>query len=473
MNTIIPATEVEFSPLAIDENGSVFTWKNKVFRAIKKEAVGHIKELMSCGLIDELIQKNLFPKTWITEYDLEGYALIIQHEKIEVVSYPYEWAFSMLKDAALAILKVNQIALKYGYQTKDGHGWNIIFDSMTPKFIDLGSFKKITAEEKGWIAYEEFLRAYYYPLKLWSQGCSYFAKVSFLSHQPPRVSDFLFFNPFLRLIGINFFKKIVDNFFIYKRISNVTDQRIIERFPRASSGKLIVWLKNKRALPFLSIDYGRLIKKIEKINDKSSETVWGQYQGEYLCENSEICLSERFNKIIEIIKTINIKSVIELGGNQGVFSEALIKNTKVKQIICTDYDEKAIDILYNRLKNSNLKITPAILDIVFTNNVIFDLKPEKRFVSDVAVMLAVTHHLVLTQHIPLEFIMKVFSRYTKRYAIIEFMPLGLYGGDDKKFPSIPAWYNEEWFKNNFKKYFRLITREQVEKNRVVFVGELY
>ena len=81
----------------------------------------------------------------------------------------------MLKDAADAVLKLNIISNKYGYQTADCHGFNILFDGCTPRFIDLGSLIEIGSQEKNWVAYDEFLRCYYHILLIWSKGKSYYA----------------------------------------------------------------------------------------------------------------------------------------------------------------------------------------------------------------------------------------------------------------------------------------------------------
>ena len=48
------------------------------------------------------------------------------------------------------------------------------------------------------------------------------------------------------------------------------------------------------------------------------------------------------------------------------------------------------------------------------------------------------------------------------------MPLGLYYGDDNNIPSIPDFYTESWFISNLKEFFEIISRNHVEKNRIVF-----
>ena len=155
--------EIELVPISIvNDIGILFTWKNHLFRAIKSSSAKDVQELFDCGLIKELSDNKLFPDSWVSEYMLDGFEFIVEHNKINNVSYPYEWTFSMLKDAAKAVLDVNIISKKYGYETKDCHSFNIVYDGTIPKFVDLGSFISIEPGSKTWKAYEQYLKSYYF-----------------------------------------------------------------------------------------------------------------------------------------------------------------------------------------------------------------------------------------------------------------------------------------------------------------------
>jgi hypothetical protein len=106
-----------------------------------------------------------------------------------------------------------------------------------------------------------------------------------------------------------------------------------------------------------------------------------------------------------------------------------------------------------------------------TEGRIFDRKFSERIKADLVIALAVTHHLLLTQHYSLNFIFKKINELANKYVIIEFMPLGLYGGDLNKIPKVPEYYNVEWFKNRFSLHFILIEEKIIELNRHVFIGK--
>ena len=94
------------------------------------------------GLIAELQARQLIPNTNIAPYELDGYAFILQHEKIKHISGAQEWSFSMLQDAALMQLDVLEVLLKHGFSSQDSHTGNIMFKDNHPVWVDITSFIK-------------------------------------------------------------------------------------------------------------------------------------------------------------------------------------------------------------------------------------------------------------------------------------------------------------------------------------------
>ena len=142
----------------------------------------------------------------------------------------------------------------------------------------------------------------------------------------------------------------------------------------------------------------------------------------------------------------------------------------MKNIIATDYDEEAVDTMYLNNRNSTI-LVPLIYDFIRPNGRIFDKPIQDRIKSDIVMALALTHHLILSQNIDIDYIFKSMRALTYKYIIIEFMPLGLYDGKLYITPKVPPYYTTQWFRDNFEKYFFLITDEQLEVNRHLFVGK--
>lgn len=472
----IPDGEVEFSPFSIiDDFGKVFFWGGQVFRAINIESVNNVKMMFTSGLIPHLIEKGLFVDSRMTDYELEGYGLVIQHELANVVTYPYEWSFSMLKKAGLMVLDLNKNASKYGYQTKDIHPYNVLFFGLTPKFIDLGSFVLISKTSIKYLyTFEEFSRCYFFPLKVWSLGDSYTARrfIQRWKLMAP-IDSYVSY----RLGGrIGLLKKQFFNLwksiYLLQRVRLVYGDLLSVRYQKWSSiFKIINWL----GFPLCISKINSLEKRLGNLMPLKSYSEWGSYhESLYLYDNKPV-LSERLQKIVEIIIKLNPATVTDIAGNQGVLSQVIAGLDGVDQVTCLDYDDEAIDLGYIRVLNSNLpnkNLHFAVINPFYSETNKFESSPDSRFKSDLVLALALTHHLALTQSYSLSYIFTAISKYTRKNVAIEFMPLGLFDSIAQKGNPPPDWYTEEWFTREFEKEFKLIDVVKLEINRILFIGEL-
>ncbi len=167
----IPVQEISDCKLSlVDDIGTLFYWQGRIFRAITPESADFVRALFERGVIAALVSKGLFIESWISDLTLAGYPLLVEHKVVPVVTYPYEWSFSMLKDAALLVLRMNEVLRDYGLQTKDCHGFNILFDGGSPRYVDLGSITTLPPGVRSWRAEEEFVRYYGYALRMWASG---------------------------------------------------------------------------------------------------------------------------------------------------------------------------------------------------------------------------------------------------------------------------------------------------------------
>src|SRR5690606_36588896 len=89
---------------------------------------------------------------------------VIQPTIVPFISYPYEWGFSQLQDAALLTLKIQRLAMKYGMTLKDASAYNVQFVAGRPVFIDTLSFEEYNPAP--WVAYKQFCQHFLAPLAL-------------------------------------------------------------------------------------------------------------------------------------------------------------------------------------------------------------------------------------------------------------------------------------------------------------------
>lgn len=172
----------------------------------------------------------------------------------------------------------------------------------------------------------------------------------------------------------------------------------------------------------------------------------------------------RFIHEIEWINNnTDIESMTEVGANQGFFSYLVATKTQVKKIIATDYDRKAVDVMYQRLKKEKLdcKITPMVMDFVW-----MPLEGLRKFRSDLVVANALTHHLLLGQGMKLHVMVDQLAELTSKYLIVEFMEYGL----NQRKDDLPEWYTLDNFLEGISQKFSVLLVKDTAKGRTMVIG---
>ena len=153
-----------------DPNGFVFTSDGTVYRQVNQSYRLHYVRLIDSGLYDELtLRQLLIPHTEANPHfhqDERAYK-VLRPRQIPFISYPYEWSFSQLKDAALLTLEIQARSLTHKMILKDASAYNIQFLDGKPAFIDTLSFEEY-ADGQAWVAYKQFCQHFLAPLALMS-----------------------------------------------------------------------------------------------------------------------------------------------------------------------------------------------------------------------------------------------------------------------------------------------------------------
>ncbi len=478
MNSFNSPTAAEFTAMTMsgfDDVGQVFFYRGKILRGIYLQHIGRIRQLLKCGLIQELHVRGMFPKTEIAHVSIPDFELTIEHERLHPLVLPSEWTFGMFRDAALTLLEINNIARSFGYETKDAHLYNLCFVATRPIFFDLGSFVPVDRENSGWRGYEGFVRAAWYPLMLSRHGGPLLHRMLMDHCAEHDVSHEEYFR--LRLGGIATWfphpalarvRKVYGKFL---RIGILPEDQILSYFSHIPGAKLIVnMLRNSVFFPYLTANFASLQRSIRRLKSLPNETVWMKYQQELLSDDGLPKLDVRYERICEILAGLKIESAVELGGNMGVLSLALHLRGIARQITCTDSDENAVEKAYELFgRFAQGGCTAAIVDLISNNRSIKVPAVSERLRSDAVVALALTHHLILSQGLSCQMLMQRISDFCTQYALIEFMPLGLWNGRDA--PETPSWYTVDWFRHHFLASFDPVLEEQLEANRILFVGK--
>ena len=420
----------------LDPLGDVFYKNNHIYRAIKKDKVAYFKQLSEKGIFKKLISENIFINFKISRYYNNKYPIILKVKTLPNIT-PNFWSPQMIKEAGKTILKVEQLLQTKGFHLIDAHPWNVLFENNCPKFIDFGS---IIDAGKGSDFKNEFLRGVILPLVLWHNGNSFWAQKQLFS-------------------AFNFYQRTNPKTDVLKTPMWLDSLKVFEQ--ELNEHQKQVWKKlyyDKELRPeYLDVLFS------------SQKSFWAEYQDFLLQNDTQNVRMKRFFRIEELIKRYasGATSVVDLAGNNGGMCYLLSSDKKYKKLYSLDFEAGVIDHAFQFHSTHNSRVNLLLQNFMLpTDPNIFDI-----IKSDIVLAMAVTHHLILGQKLSIDFIFSQIKKYANKYVFIEFMPLGLWGGEEI-LPKIPEWYNEHWFEKNFKKYFSLLHKEQLEKNRIIFVGKI-
>ena len=163
----MPRTE-QLSASFRDPSGFLFSRSGILYRQINRAYSKDYARLMDSGLYEKLVKASLLiPHTEVDQPPAQSDLAfkVIQPERVPFISYPYDWSFSQLKDAALVTLSIQKRALKLDLSLKDASAYNIQFVRGRAMLIDTLSFE-IYKEGEPWVAYKQFCQHFLAPLAL-------------------------------------------------------------------------------------------------------------------------------------------------------------------------------------------------------------------------------------------------------------------------------------------------------------------
>ncbi len=421
-----------------DPSGFLFFRDGQLFRQVNKVYQEDFELLINSGLYENLVKKQLLvshAEVDIPSFEPEKAYKIIQPETVPFISYPYEWCFSQLKDAALTTLKIQKTALEFGMSLKDCSAYNIQFYKNKPVLIDTLSLQKYQPGEP-WVAYQQFCQHFLAPLALMS------------------LRD-IRFNQLLRIylngIPLDFAKKLLPfKMFLFTHIYlHALSQEYFQDKPVKTAAYKM------RKMSFLGL-IDNLESAVKKLTWKPQGTEWGDYYDNigYSTEAFE-CKKKTVADFLDMIKPQN---GWDLGANSGMFSR--IAADKGIEIVSFDSDPVAVEKNYIECRKQIRKnILPLLIDLINPSPGIGWQNEERmafmeRGPVDVVLALALIHHLVISNNLPFDKIAEFLNRIC-RFLIIEFIPK-----NDPQIKRLLATrkdifgdYSQEFFEQEFSKVF--------------------
>lgn len=443
-----------------DPAGFVFTEEHVVYRQINKIAQSDYELFMQSGLYEKLVAERLIvshterKSMQASNTDLSNYK-IIRPENIPFISYPYEWSFAQLRDAALLTLKIQKLALEHGMILKDASAYNVQFIGKTPLFIDTLSFAKYE-DGQAWEGYRQF--------------CEHFITPLIIAHYATDQS-LRMLQTYMDGVPLGFAVRILPPRAKLKKgiYAHVYLHERSQRRHQGSGTKSASAPTRKVSRFALNGLMASLEACVRALTPPKNQTEWGEYYqftnyNDRAFKNKAAIVDEYLGRIKQ-----KPKMVWDIGANNGEFSELAAK--RGAYTVAWDIDSKAVAKNYNNKDTQSALMLPLVQDIAMPSPSIgWELKERFSFIdrgpADVVLALAVVHHLAIGRNVPLPKIAEMFAGISQ-HLIIEFIPK-----EDSKVQHLLAsrkdifpQYSQNDFETAMEMHFTCKAKKQIKQSK--------
>jgi hypothetical protein len=439
-----------------DPSGFVYYKNGTLYRQVYLSYKEDYELLISSGLYTALTRENLLISH--TEVPSTGSVYkILQPELIPFISYPYEWCFSQLQDAALTTLRIQQTALTHGMSLKDASAFNIQFLAGKPIFIDTLSFEKYQ-ENSPWIAYRQFCQHFLAPLALMSYRDLDLGRLSLL-----------------HLDGVPL--PLASNLLPRKSILNLGLGTHLHLHAQSQVNHADDSSKSQRTYTLPKTQLNHLLTNLEStirsLQPLKQATVWHDYYANTNYPDKARVTKEK--QVKEWITQVAPTTVWDAGANDGTFANLATKQGILA--IATDIDPRAVENGYQQAKSThNPKLLPLILDLTNPSPAIGWGNQERqsfleRASFSLTLCLALVHHLAIANNLPLTTVASLFANHSS-WLVIEFVPKN--DSNTQRLlaarPDIFPEYTQEGFEQAFSKFFSIQEVARIpESSRILYL----
>ena len=440
-----------------DPSGFMFRHEGILYRQVNLHYRQEYDLLMASGLYEQLTKSRaLIPHTEEST-DLapvpEIAYKVIRPQTVGFISYPYEWSFDQLKDAAILTLAIARRALEYGMALKDASAYNVQFHEGRPIFIDTLSFEKYE-EGLPWVAYRQFCQHFLAPLALMASKdvrLLQLLRVNIDGIPLDLASSLL---PTSTRLNLGLSSHIHLHASSQKKYADkeVSQAEVKGKFSRGAMETLIEsLLSTVRAL------------KVKEIN-----TEWADY---YQANNyTEASFEAKRAVVKDFISRVAPQTVWDLGGNTGEFSRAA--SELGIPTVSMDIDPGAVQQNYQLVKkNKEKNMLPLVMDLTNPSPALGWRNQERQSLRErgeasLIMALALIHHLAIANNVPLRDVADFFADLGP-YLVIEFVPkedsqvARLLASRLDIFPN----YTLEGFKQAFQARYTILEEHPVEGSK--------
>jgi SAM-dependent methyltransferase len=457
-----------------DPGGTLFSSGPQIFRKVSPVATVTLRRFLNTKTAQNLIRSGKIVNSEEVSFSYSPEALngrvqnivqvfeeggcVLEHNRVWFPSYPYEWQAEMLFAAGNLTLELVRSLLDEHFGLKDATPYNLLFQGPNPIFVDVLSFEEREAGDARWLPYAQFVRMFIFPL-LMNREFGMRTHQTLLAHGEGVDLEYLYKlcswsqrlrPPFLGSVSAPAW---------LNQYANSNHERVYQSSRQIDPEKAEFILKGQ---------FGRLHKLLQRAAPpQDASSTWSPYTNTFTYNEEQFDVKTRL--VREWMDLLRPKTVLDVGCNTGVFSE--IAATAGAQVVAIDTDAVVAGQTWRRAKEKNLNILPLVLNLARPSPAIgwcnaecasFLQRAQGSF--EMILMLAVLHHLLVTERVPLPEILRMVAQLGGRYLIIEYV-----SKDDPMFhklargrDALHADFTQEYFESTCQKWFTIARKQQVQ-----------
>ncbi len=414
-----------------DPDGFVFRSQERIFRCVFAHAAQNLRAFLPSGIATTWMSESVLAATAVISVDsgrdlipelhqeLPRHAVILEHEPIPFPNYPYEWPPEMLHAAGKLTLRMARESLDDGFGLKDATPYNIMFDGPRPVFIDILSFERRDSLDTLWRPYAQFVRSFVYPL-LAARFCGVRIDELLLVHrdgiEPERMLSML---PGWRRWRPSFLTAVtIPALLSRKELS----RKELSRKDR-DAGTAVVQAKDAEEAKFV------MARRLRKADSLLGEVPSRPQAFEYMKSGriySETEWEEKQQIVRQTLERYRPANLLDVGCNIGHFSSLAARMGA--RVVAIDHDPDAVGVAWKTAVTEQLSILPLVVNIArppgacgWSNEEFPGFLDRARGKFDCVLMLALLHHLLVNERVPLDSIFDLAARLTTRSLIVEYI----------------------------------------------------
>ena len=438
-----------------------------MLRLIVPQAAPKLREVLEAASVRRLVAQGAFIESRLLEGPAAEAAigslglgeatpsagLVLEHPHVAFPSFAHEWCPEMLYAAGKLTIEIATALHEDGLGLKDATPHNILFRGSEPVLIDAASAEKRVAGDPTWLAHAQFTRTFLLPL-LVNKHCGLTLNQVFMAHrdglQPEAVYE---------LLGPG--RRVLPSF-----LFAVTLPTLLTR--RANARPAAIYTRRLEAPDKASFIYKSTLNHLRRQLDSSAPRMaaspWSEYMKTKSYDGEEFEAKERF--VRSALQTKSHATVLDIGCNTGHFSELAAQQGA--QVVAIDSDPASVGQTYRRAHSRSLPIVPIVADIArpspalgWRNGEQASLLSRLNGRFDLVLMLAVLHHLLVTERIPLHEVLDLAADLTTDLVVLEYV-----GPSDVMFRKLVRGRDDlyshvsiEWFEEACRRRFEIVSQQ--------------